>query len=79
MKPYEDPNNPNNGPQHHTGKPCVEHGCTNPAGTAWSPFWCQSCNAKRMNRINDQMGLMEEHLDTILRGPAHASKEEDQA
>jgi len=32
-----------------------------------------------MNRINDQMGLMEEHMETILRGPAHASKEEDQA
>lgn len=36
LKPYEDPNNPNNGSQHHTGKPCVEHGCTNLAGTAWS-------------------------------------------
>jgi hypothetical protein len=49
---YADPADPLNGPKHHTGKPCIERGCTNPAGTAWSRFWCQPCNAKRMDRIS---------------------------
>lgn len=52
MKPYEDPSHPANGPEHHSSKVCVEKGCTNPAGTAWSPFWCQAHNAERMNRID---------------------------
>lgn len=55
MKAYEDPNHPANGPEHHTGKKCIAPGCNNPAGTAWSPFWCQSCNANRMNRIDESM------------------------
>lgn len=52
MKPYEDPANPNNSPTYHSGKPCATPNCRHPAGTAWSPSWCQSCNAKRMNEIN---------------------------
>lgn len=48
---YADPGHPGNSPKHRTGKPCIERGCENPAGTAWSPFWCQSCNAARMDRI----------------------------
>jgi hypothetical protein len=59
---YDDPSDPHNGPQHHTGKPCIERGCNNPAGTAWSPFWCQPCNAKRMDRISAS-------LDRVLYEP----------
>jgi hypothetical protein len=50
MKPSEDPSHPSNGSEHHTGKLCVE-GCGRPAGTAWSPLWCQPCNAQRFRRI----------------------------
>lgn len=53
-----DPNDPLNSPKYHTGKPCVERGCVKPAGTAWSPFWCQAHNAERMARVNDSMEIM---------------------
>ena len=33
----------------------MEKGCTNPAGTHWSRFWCQPCNAIRMNRISENL------------------------
>jgi hypothetical protein len=51
MERYQNPEDPLNGPQYHTGKPCIEKGCERPAGTAWGRFWCQSCNSARMNRI----------------------------
>lgn len=51
MERYQDPNDPLNGASYHTGKQCVERGCTRPAGTHWSKFWCQPCNAARMARI----------------------------
>jgi hypothetical protein len=35
----------------HTGKACIEKGCNEKAGTAWSPHWCWECNAKRLDRI----------------------------
>jgi len=49
---YRDPENDANGPEHHTGGPCIESGCDRQAGTAWSPYWCQPCNAERMDRIS---------------------------
>lgn len=51
MERFEDPSDPLNGPAHHTGKLCIERGCERPAGTHWSRFWCQPCNAARMTRI----------------------------
>lgn len=51
MERYEDPNDPLNGPEFHTGKKCAVKGCSNRAGTSWSPFFCQPCNANRFNRI----------------------------
>lgn len=50
MKAYEDIN--------HKGKQCIEDHCTNEAGTMWSPYWCFSCNVKRINRINKQFDEM---------------------
>lgn len=58
MNRYEDPSDPLNGPEHHSGKACVEKGCTSPAGTAWGPFWCQVHNAERMNRIDNNLKSM---------------------
>ncbi len=63
MEHYQDPNDPLNGPEHHTGSPCVEKGCDRPAGTAWSPYWCQLCNAARMDRISAS-------LSDLLKQPA---------
>jgi hypothetical protein len=54
MKSYQDPNDPRNGLAYHTGKLCIE-GCGRPAGTLWGPFWCQSCNAERIERIDGQL------------------------
>lgn len=51
METYQDPSHHFNGIEYHTGKQCIEQGCTEPAGTAWSVHWCQKCNAKRMKRI----------------------------
>lgn len=55
MQPYEDPNNKGNSSKYHTGKPCIEPGCNEPAGTAWGPYWCQKHNAERLNRISEQL------------------------
>ncbi len=51
LQRFEDPADELNSAKYHTGKQCVERGCTRPAGTHWSKFWCQPCNAARMNRI----------------------------
>lgn len=51
MERFEDPKDPLNGPAYHTGKLCVQPGCRRPAGTNWSAFLCQPCNAERMARI----------------------------
>ena len=44
--------------KYHTGKKCIEPGCYNPAGTAWSPLWCQSCDAERRRRIGSSLRAM---------------------
>ena len=51
MENYEDPNHDLNSARWHTGKPCIETGCNEPAGTAWSKLWCQKHNAERMSSI----------------------------
>lgn len=51
-KRHQDPNDKLNSEKYHTGKLCIE-GCGRPAGTAWSPHWCQPCNAVRMDQIED--------------------------
>lgn len=53
LEPCDDPAHPHNSPKHHTGKKCIEKGCDKPAGTHWSPFWCQACNAKRLKRVSE--------------------------
>lgn len=62
---HRDPSDPLNGPQYHSGKPCIEDGCDEPAGTVWAPFWCQKCNAARMERISaaldDEIAFREGH------------------
>lgn len=50
-----DPNHPGNGPDHHTGKICIEKDCEEPAGTAWGPYWCVKHNGERIMRIGDAL------------------------
>jgi hypothetical protein len=59
---YDDPNDPGNSAQHHTGKLCIE-GCGRPAGTLWSPHWCFECNVVRMNRITVQLNDIQRKLE----------------
>ncbi len=51
MKAFEDPDHQGNQSEYYTGQSCAKKGCTNPAGTAWSPYWCFGCNVKRMRRL----------------------------
>lgn len=64
----EDPADVNNSARYHTGKPCIEDGCELPAGTAWSPHWCQKHNAERMERITKSL------LDGLAKLEAKESK-----
>lgn len=65
MKPHDDPNSEGNGTQYLTGRDCIEN-CGRAAGTAWSPYWCCVCNAKRMNRISAQLqDMLKQHDDRI--------------
>lgn len=51
MLPFEDPDHDGNSLKYHTGKACRTEGCKEPAGTFWSPHWCQAHNTARMHRI----------------------------
>jgi hypothetical protein len=52
---YNDKECEGNSAKYHTGKKCIETNCNNPAGTAWSPYWCVDCNIKRIDRITKQL------------------------
>ncbi len=55
MANAHDPNDPANSKLYYVGKPCIEKGCGNPAGTAWSELWCWECNAKRLDRVTSSL------------------------
>ena len=55
---YNDLECEGNSAKYHTERKCIEQGCNNPAGTAWSPHWCVECNVKRMDRITAQLDSM---------------------
>lgn len=57
LEPHRDPEHPHNSAEHHTGQMCVEK-CGRPAGTAWSPYWCQPCNAERIDRILERFARL---------------------
>jgi hypothetical protein len=52
---YKNPDIDGNSEKYRTGKKCIERGCNNPAGTAWSPLWCVECNIKRMDSITNSL------------------------
>jgi hypothetical protein len=63
MERYQDPDDPLNGSDHLTGKLCIEK-CGRPAGTHWSPYWCQPCNASRMDRISGSLNAILKMFET---------------
>ena len=70
MSRWDDIHDELNSEKYRTGKKCID--CENPAGTAWSPLWCQPCNAKRMFRLDKQFKMIDE---TFKSGPTRAEKE----
>lgn len=38
-----------------TGEDCIEPGCTEPAGTLWSPLWCPECDQTRLEMIGAEL------------------------
>ena len=67
MTPAEDPDHPNNSDAYHTGYPCVE-GCGRAAGTAWSPLWCQPCNAERLSSVRNSLKDIADHQQNAAQG-----------
>jgi hypothetical protein len=63
--PYRDPEHPLNSSKYHTGKACVEKGCSNPAGTHWSHLWCVEHNAERLDRISKSLENELERLEKL--------------
>lgn len=55
---YNDPNHEGNSAEYHTGAECINRGCANPAGTAWSPLWCFECNVKRIDMFGKKFDDM---------------------
>lgn len=61
LLPFEDKNHKGNRlKKYRTGKKCITPRCLNPAGTAWSPFWCFECNVKRINGITEKLKEIEQ-------------------
>ena len=68
MSDYEDLNNEGNySARYLTGKNCLVAGCSQPAGTAWSPLWCVKHNISRMKQIEAANRKVQEQ---IARGAA---------
>ena len=49
-------------------KVCIGYGeftgkCTNPAGTKWSPHWCERCNKLRLDKITKSFEELKESND----------------
>lgn len=55
---YRDTNDPLNGSEYRSGRVCIEQGCDEPAGTAWSHLWCVKHNIERMDRIGSSLRKM---------------------
>lgn len=65
---YKDPDHEGNSSKYWTGKPCIEKGCTNPAGTWWSPYWCFPCNVERMDRLDGQFEQIKKEFLNVESG-----------
>ena len=72
---FNDPDCEGNSPAHHTGKPCTEQGCDNPAGTGWGPYWCFEHNVERIERIDRQLHDLADAPRTIRPEVIDAMKE----
>ena len=64
LEPCADPAYQGNSAKYHTGKPCIEVGCREPAGTAWGPYWRRKHNAERLQRISGQLASIVDSFET---------------
>jgi hypothetical protein len=44
--------------------------CTNKAGTKWSPYWCERCNALRLDHIEESLRRI--HAEAIQQARSKA-------
>lgn len=51
-----------------SGRPCIEPGCPNEAGTPWTDHWCLPHDEERRARITRRL----EDLTRSLEDPTHA-------
>ena len=58
-----DPKDSMNGGRYHTGRPCTERGCLEPAGTAWGPNLCQRHNAEQLDRMSRSLARLGTQVD----------------
>lgn len=65
---YNDLTCEGNSEKYHTGKHCIEPGCNEPAGTAWSPYWCVKHNIERIDRIDEGLAACKRALDEQAAG-----------
>lgn len=35
-----------------SGRPCIERGCGEKAGTLWGPLWCPTHDVERLDRVS---------------------------
>jgi len=56
---YRDLSHPGNSDYYHTGKRCIEPGCSNPAGTWWNTFLCIKHNIKHIDRLETNLENIE--------------------
>lgn len=74
---YRDKTHPYNSEKYHTGKECAAAKCHNPAGTAWSPYWCVDCNIQRMDEIASEMAEINQDFDPGMLNNCEPLPEED--
>jgi len=72
MMAFEDSTNEGNSPKYHTGKKCIESGCSKPAGTYWGKFWCFEHNVERIHRIDKELSDIISRKPVIVDGGKRA-------
>ena len=61
-EPWRNRADPRNGSAYQVGHTCIEMGCEQPAGTAWSPYWCFEHNVERIERITQQLAEIKQGM-----------------
>ena len=49
--------------QEPSGKPCIERGCDEAAGTWWGPHWCPAHDVERLDRVSAGFASIRDAFD----------------